>query len=411
MKSGKILVVNCGSSSIKYRIYEAEALKEIAGGLVERIGGKTATLKHRVGPYSTTLEIDAPDHREGLKHVLDILQGGDARALESLEEIIVVGHRVVHGGDTFFDSTIIDTRVLDAARDWAELAPLHNPSNIAGIEAAQILLPGTPQVAVFDTAFHQTMPERAYIYPIPYEFYKKHRIRRYGFHGTSHRYVARRASELIGGPPEALSIVTCHLGNGCSVAAVRNGKSMDTSMGFTPLEGLVMGTRSGDIDPSIIFYVMERERLSAEEVENLLNRNSGLLGISGIGNDVRDIEREAEKGNYRAKLALEIFAYKVKKYIGAYAAAMGGLDAIVFTGGIGENDPLIRDLACGGLEFLGVMLDQGLNSASSKEARDISRSDSPVKVLVIPTDEELVIAMEAMKLVEGRLGAPPSGKT
>jgi len=402
MRKGKVLVVNCGSSSIKYSVFEAESIEEIAGGLLERIGSKSATLKHRVGSNSVALEIEARDHRQGLEQVLGILHGGEVKAVESLMEIIAVGHRVVHGGDTFFESTSIDERVLEAIKDWAELAPLHNPPNIAGIEAAQSLLPGIPQVAVFDTAFHQTMPEKAYIYPIPYELYKKHRIRRYGFHGTSHGYVAREAADTIGRPLEALKIVTCHLGNGCSVAAVRNGKSVDTSMGFTPLEGLVMGTRSGDIDPSIIFYMIDKEKLTAKEIENLLNRSSGLSGISGVSNDVRDIQREADGGNVRARLALEIFAYRAKKYVGAYAAAMGGLDAIVFTGGIGENDPTIRSMICADLEFLGVKLNGELNAIASRDAKVISSSDSPVKVLVIPTNEELVIAMETLRLVDDK---------
>jgi len=402
MRMGKVLVVNCGSSSIKYSVFEAESIEEIAGGLLERIGSKTAALKHRVGSNSVALEVEARDHRQGLEQVLGILHGGEVRAVESLMEIIAVGHRVVHGGDTFFESTFIDERVLEAIRDWAELAPLHNPPNIAGIEAAQSLLPGIPQVAVFDTAFHQTMPEKAYIYPIPYELYKKHRIRRYGFHGTSHGYVAREAAEKIGRPMEALKIVTCHLGNGCSVTAVRNGKSVDTSMGFTPLEGLVMGTRSGDIDPSIIFHMIDKEKLTAREIEDLLNRSSGLLGISGVSNDVRDIQKKADGGNVRARLALEIFAYRTRKYIGAYAAAMGGLDAIVFTGGIGENDPRIRSMICADLEFIGVKLDGELNAIASEGAEVISSSDSPVKVLVIPTNEELVIAMETLRLVDDR---------
>jgi len=402
MRKGKVLVVNCGSSSIKYSVFEAESIEEIAGGLLERIGSRSATLKHRVGSNSVVLEVEARDHRQGLEQVLGILHSGEVRAVESLMEIIAVGHRVVHGGDTFFESTIIDERVLEAIKDWAELAPLHNPPNIAGIEGAQSLLPGIPQVAVFDTAFHQTMPERAYIYPIPYEFYKEHRIRRYGFHGTSHGYVAREAAKKIGRPLEALKVVTCHLGNGCSITAVRNGKSVDTSMGFTPLEGLVMGTRSGDIDPSIIFHMIDKEKLTAKEIENLLNRSSGLLGISGMSNDVRDIQREADGGNARARLALEIFAYRAKKYVGAYAAAMGGLDAIVFTGGIGENDPTIRSMICADLEFLGLRLDVGLNASTSRDARAISSSDSNVKVLVIPTNEELVIAMETIRLVEDK---------
>jgi acetate kinase len=403
MRPSKILVVNCGSSSIKYRVYDAESLEDVAGGIVERVGSKPAVLKHSVGSYSVTIDIEASDHKQGLSKVLEWLCSGDVKAVESLDEIAAIGHRVVHGGDAFVDSTIIDDRVLETIKDWAELAPLHNPPNIAGIEAAKSLLPEIPQVAVFDTSFHQTMPERAYIYPIPYELYKKHRIRRYGFHGTSHGYVARKAAEILGKPFEKLKIVTCHLGNGCSVTAVRNGRSIDTSMGFTPLEGLVMGTRSGDIDPSIIFYMMSREKLQSEEVEDMLNRKSGLLGISGISNDIRDIEKEEMNGNRRARLALEIFTYRVRKYIGAYAAAMGGLDSVVFTGGIGENDPKIRSMICEDLGFLGIELDENLNVKASREARIISSGGSPVKVLVIPTDEERVIAIETLNLVRGKV--------
>ncbi|MGQ9514123.1 MAG: acetate/propionate family kinase [Thermoproteota archaeon] len=402
MKSEKILIVNCGSSSIKYRVFEAKNLREVSSGILERVGSKPAILKHKVESHSITIEVEASDHRQGLEKVLEMLCSGQEKAVRSLKEIVAVGHRVVHGGDTFIESTLIDERVIKAIKDWADLAPLHNPPNIAGIEAAKSLLPGIPQVAVFDTSFHQSMPGKAFIYPLPYELYTKHRIRRYGFHGTSHGYVAKKATEILGKPFEELRIVTCHLGNGCSIAAVKGGRSIDTSMGFTPLEGLVMGTRSGDIDPSIIFYIMKKEKLSAEEVENMLNRKSGLLGISGISNDIRDVEREERKGNKRARLALEIFTYRVKKYIGAYAAAMGGLDSVVFTGGIGENDFTIRSMICEGLEFLGLILDENLNSVVSKEARVISKSDSPVKVLVIPTDEELVIAMETLRLIEGK---------
>ncbi|MEM3647312.1 MAG: acetate kinase, partial [Thermofilum sp.] len=357
----KILVVNCGSSSIKYKLFEAESLKDVASGLLERIGSKPAVLRHEVGGSVTRSEVNVSSHRQGLGLILEALLKAEPRAVESLEEIVAVGHRVVHGGDAFFKSALVDEKVLETLREWAHLAPLHNPPNIAGIEAARSLLPRVPQVAVFDTAFHQTMPEKAYLYAIPYELYEKFGIRRYGFHGTSHKYVAHKAAELLGEPIEKLRIVTCHLGNGCSITAVKNGRSVDTSMGFTPLEGLVMGTRSGDIDPSIVFYLVGKG-FSPGEVEELLNKRSGLLGLSGISNDIRDVEREAGAGGRRARLALEIFAYRVRKYIGAYAAVLNGIDVLVFTGGIGENDPLIREMICGDMEFLGLAIDTEVNA-------------------------------------------------
>lgn len=397
--SEKILVVNCGSSSIKYKVFEAGSLEVVGGGLLERIGSKPAVLRHDVGGSSNTTEVDVSDHRQGLELILKALLSIEPKVVETLEEIVAVGHRVVHGGDVFFDSTVVDDRVLKTLKDWAHLAPLHNPPNIAGIEAARSLLPRAPQVAVFDTAFHQTMPERAYLYPIPYELYEVHKIRRYGFHGTSHKYVARRSAETLGAPVDRLRIVTCHLGNGCSIAAVKEGRSVDTSMGFTPLEGLVMGTRSGDIDPSIVFYLIEREGFAPKEVEDLLNKKSGLLGLSGVSNDVRDVEREAQAGNRRAKLALEVFAYRAKKYIGAYAAVLGGLDVLVFTGGIGENDPLIRQMICEGMEFLGLKLDPEANESTVGDLGVISDKHYPVKVLVIPTDEEFVIAEETKRTI------------
>lgn len=395
----KILVVNCGSSSIKYKVFEMESLAEVASGIVERIGDKSALLKHETGGTATTSEVRVSDHRQGLGLILDTLIRFEPKAIDNLEEIVAVGHRVVHGGDEFFDSTLVDERVLEKLKEWVCLAPLHNPPNIAGIEAARALLPGVPQVAVFDTAFHQTMEEVAYLYPIPYELYERFKIRRYGFHGTSHKYVTRRAAEALGMPLEGLKIVTCHLGNGCSVTAVKDGKSVDTSMGFTPLEGLVMGTRSGDIDPSIIFYLIEEGGFSAKDVEEMLNRKSGLLGISGISNDVRDLEREASAGNRRARLALEVFAYRAKKYVGAYAAALGGLDVLVFTGGIGENDPLVRQMICDGMEFLGLKLNEMVNEATRGDLRIISDERYPVKVLVVPTDEELAIAEETRRTI------------
>jgi acetate kinase len=399
MSSKKILVVNCGSSSIKYKVFEAEPLADVANGLLERIGNKSAALKHEVSGSVTTSEVKVFDHRQGLELILEALLRIGPKAINNLEEIVAVGHRVVHGGDVFFDSTLVDDRVLETLKEWAHLAPLHNPPNIAGIEAARALLPGVPQVAVFDTAFHQTIPEVAYLYPIPYEFYERFKIRRYGFHGTSHKYVARKAAETLGTSLEGLRLVTCHLGNGCSITAVKDGKSVDTSMGFTPLEGLVMGTRSGDIDPSIIFYLIEEGGFSAKEVEDMLNRKSGLLGISGISNDVRDLEREALAGNRRAKLALELFAYRARKYIGAYAAALGGLDVLVFTGGIGENDPIVRKMICDGMEFLGLKLNELVNENTRGDLRIISDERYPVKALVIPTDEELAIAEETKRII------------
>lgn len=394
--SKKILVINCGSSSIKYKLFDAESLAGVASGLLERIGGKPAVLKHEVNGSLTKREVDVSNHKQGLELILEVLVKTEPKAIDSLEEIIAVGHRVVHGGDTFFESTVIDEKVLETLRKWAHLAPLHNPPNIAGIEAARSLLPRVLQVAVFDTAFHQTMPETAYLYAIPYELYEKFGIRKYGFHGTSHKYVAYKAAEILGEQIGKLRIITCHLGNGCSITAVKNGRSIDTSMGFTPLEGLVMGTRSGDLDPSIVFYLIEKGFLP-REVEDLLNKKSGLLGLSGISNDIRDLKREAEAGNRKARLALEIFAYRVKKYIGAYVAALGGIDVLVFTGGIGENDPLMRKMICSDMAFLGLKLDLKVNETLVGKTGIISDEQSRVKILVILTDEELAIAEETKK--------------
>ena len=393
---GKILVVNCGSSSIKYKLFDADSLKGVSSGLLERIGSRPAFLRHETGGASAKREVDVSNHRQGLELILRVLLEAEPKAIGSLEEIVAVGHRVVHGGDSFFESILVDEKVLEALRKWSHLAPLHNPPNIAGIEAARSLLPRVPQVAVFDTAFHQTMPETAYLYAIPFELYEKLGIRRYGFHGTSHKYVAQKAAEIIGEPIEKLRIITCHLGNGCSITAVKNGRSIDTSMGFTPLEGLVMGTRSGDIDPSIVFYLIG-EGFSPREVEDMLNKKSGLLGVSGVSNDIRDVEREAEAGSKRARLALEIFAYRAKKYIGAYAAALGGFDVLVFTGGIGENDPLMRRMICENMGFLGLEIDEEANRSTVGKTGVISGEQSRVRVLVIPTDEELAIAEETRK--------------
>ncbi|RLI35150.1 acetate kinase [Candidatus Bathyarchaeota archaeon] len=398
----KVLVVNCGSSTIKYKLFDllgGEKLRESASGLLDRVGAEMSTLTHRRDGDTFKLELKARDHREGLEAILKILTSGEYGVIRDLSEVYAVGHRVVHGGDSFFKSTLVTDKVLKVIKEWSEMAPLHNPANIAGIEAAMALMPDTPQVAVFDTAFHQTMPVEAYLYAIPYELYENYKIRRYGFHGTSHRYVAQKAAEVLGTDLSNLKMVTCHLGAGCSITAVKGGKSIDTSMGFTPLEGLVMATRSGDVDPSIIFFLVRRCNMTLDEVENLLNRESGLKGLSGISGDVRDLRRELDRGNKMAEIALKVFAYRVKKYIGAYTAAMGGLDAIIFTAGIGENDWRMREAICEGLEALGVEIDPEKNRAASREPRVVSRDSSKVKVLVIPTDEELAIALETISIL------------
>lgn len=398
----KILVINCGSSTIKYKVFqvsEGSILKELASGLLERIGSDKSTLTHHHGGEIHRIESRAKNHKEGLEFILKILTSREYGVVKNPSEVFAVGHRVVHGGDSVFQPTIITDELLSVIRRWSDMAPLHNPANLAGIEAAISLLPKAYQVAVFDTAFHQTMPPEAYLYAIPYEYYERYKIRRYGFHGISHKYVAYRAADLLNRDISELKIVTCHLGAGCSITAVAGGKSIDTSMGFTPLEGLVMATRSGDIDPSLIFFLVKKEGLSLDEVENILNRKSGLLGLSGISGDVRDIWEEVERGNQRAELAMKVFAYRVKKYIGAYVAVMGGLDAIVFTGGIGENDWRAREMICEGLECIGVRLDKRLNRMASQDARIISSDDSKVKVLVVPTDEELAIALETINLL------------
>lgn len=371
----------------------------VAKGIVERIGIPGSRLEHRSSYDTYVEECSVPNHHVALGLIIRVLTSGEARVLSSVREIDAVGHRVVHGGEKFTGSVLIDEEVLQVIRACADLAPLHNPPNILGIEACRELMPEVPQVAVFDTAFHGTLPEYAYIYAIPYEYYEKYRIRRYGFHGTSHRYVAERAAKMMGRRPEELRLITCHMGSGVSFAAVLHGRSVDTSMGFTPLEGLVMGTRSGDIDPAIAFFLMEREGLSAKEVEDILNKKSGVLGISGISSDTRDIE-DAAPHSRRARLTLEIIAYRAKKYIGAYYAILGGLDGLVFTAGIGENSPYIRKSICSGLEHLGILIDDERNTVRRKEAF-ISRDDSPVKVMVIPTNEELMIARDTWQLVRG----------
>ncbi|MFN3134931.1 MAG: acetate/propionate family kinase [Candidatus Kryptonium sp.] len=395
----KVLVLNSGSSSIKYQFIETSTRDVLAKGQVERIGMDDAVLTH-VRADGDTIKISAEilDHNIAIEYVIAILLSKNHGVIKDKSEIEAVGHRVVHGGEAFSGSVLITDEVIEKIRENIELAPLHNPHNLRGILACKRLLPDTPQVAVFDTAFHQKMPEYAFIYGLPYELYKKYKIRRYGFHGTSHRYVSKRASEILGIPIEQLKIITAHLGNGCSMSAVKFGVSIDTTMGFTPLEGLLMGTRSGDLDPAVILYIMSKEGLTMSEINALLNKHSGLLGISGISSDMREIISEMKNGNQKAKLAFEVFCYRIKKYIGAYAAAMGGVDAIVFTAGIGENSPDVRKKVCEGLEFLGIKIDDDKNNSPEKE-KIITTDDSKVKVLVVPTNEELIIALDTAEIV------------
>ncbi|MHB2153674.1 acetate/propionate family kinase [Calditrichota bacterium GD2] len=394
-----VLVINAGSSSVKYQVIDPEERRSLARGVVERIGMSGAILTHRKeGEREVRLSGEILDHKMAIEYVLGILLSKNHGVIKDKSEIDAVGHRVVHGGEVFSGSVLITEEVMAEMRRCIDYAPLHNPPNLKGINAAMQLLPGVPQVGVFDTAFHQTMPKHAYLYGLPYALYKKHGIRRYGFHGTSHRFVSDRAAKMLGRPKEELRIITCHLGNGASAAAIKYGKSIDTSMGFTPLEGLMMGTRSGDLDPAIILQIMHKEELTPNDATTLLNKHSGLIGVSGLSSDMREIEEEYET-NARAKLAHDIFTYRLKKYIGAYAAAMGGVDVIVFTGGIGENSSLVRKNALSELEFLGIKIDHHKNEEKSKGERDISAAASGVKVLVIPTNEELVIAMDTMQIV------------
>lgn len=395
-----ILVINSGSSSIKYQLINMKNEEVISKGLIERIGIEGSRMKHKKNDEQFLIERDIPNHETGLSILLEVLQDEKMGVIKDLSDIKAVGHRVVHGGEKFASSVRIDEKVLAAIEENVNLAPLHNPPNIAGIKAAMKLLPGVPQVAVFDTAFHQTIPKVAYLYAIPYEYYEKYRIRRYGFHGTSHRYVSKRAAEILGKDYNELKIITCHLGNGASIAAVKNGKSIDTSMGFTPLEGLVMGTRSGDIDPAIVTYLQEVENLSTQEIYDILNKKSGVLGLSGISSDMREIENGAIEGDPVARLTLDIYEYRIAKYIGAYTAAMNGVDAIVFTAGVGENSPILREEICEKyLGYLGVRIDKEKNDSKGKEVI-ISTKDSKVAVLVVPTNEELVIARDTKEIVE-----------
>jgi acetate kinase len=394
----KVLVLNCGSSSIKYQFFDTVEEVALAKGVVERIGMSSAVLSHtRYDGDGIKIAGEILDHTIAIEYVLGVMLSKNHGVIDDKKDIEAVGHRVVHGGEHFTDSILITDEIMQVLQDNIELAPLHNPPNIKGIQAVKRILPNVPQVAVFDTAFHTKMPPKAFLYGIPYELYKKHQIRKYGFHGTSHSYVANKAAEILGKELKDLKIVTAHLGNGCSMAAVQNGVSVDTTMGFTPLEGLLMGTRSGDLDPSLILYIMGKEGLSLNEANTLLNKHSGLLGISGESSDMREVLIAANEGHKRSKYAFEIFAYRVKKYLGAYAAAMGGLDAFVFTGGIGENSPEVREEVCKGLEFLGIELDDQKNKNKEKI---ISKNSSRVPVLRIPTNEELVIARDTNRIVE-----------
>ena len=400
-----ILVLNCGSSSLKYQLLDMKGDNVyylLAKGLVERIGMETGCIKHRGALEEQYVkEMPIADHTVAIKAVIDALLDKKYGVLEKLEDIEAVGHRVVHGGEEFMSSCLVNDAVVAKIEACCDIAPLHNPANLLGIRAVTSVLPSVPQVAVFDTAFHQTMPAYAYMYSIPYEYYEKYRIRRYGFHGTSHWYVSEKGANFVGLDPTNCKVITCHLGNGSSIAAVVNGQSVDTSMGFTPLEGVTMGTRSGSLDPDVVTYIQEKEHLSPEEVSRILNKKSGFLGVSGISSDARDLDAAANAGEPRAKLALKKLTYEVTKYIGAYAAAMNGVDLIVFTGGIGENNSRLRRRVCENLEFMGVKFDYEANVATGKDTL-ISLPDSKVKVAVITTDEELVIARDTMHIVQAR---------
>lgn len=397
----KILVLNCGSSSIKYKLFEMETKEILAQGGIEKIGLPGSFLKLTLpGGGKRILEEDIPEHTKGVQFIFQTLTNPEFGALKSLDELDAVGHRMVHGGERFSESVLLDDDVLAAFTACNDLAPLHNPANLKGVNAVKAILPDIPQVGVFDTAFHQTMPEYAYMYAVPYELYTKYAVRRYGFHGTSHRYVSKRVCEYLGVDPVGKKIITCHVGNGGSISAIVDGKCVDTSMGLTPLEGLMMGTRSGDIDGGAISFIMEKEGLNAQGISNLLNKKSGVLGISGVSSDMREVTAAAEEGNKRAQLALDMYFYRIRKYIGAYAAAMGGVDIILFTGGVGENQWECRSEALKGLEFMGVELDEAKNKTVRGDEAIISTPESRVTVCIIPTDEEMMIASDTLALVQ-----------
>lgn len=391
----KIIAMNAGSSSFKFQLFEMPEEVEIAKGLVERIGLRNGIFSVTVDGEKKVQERDFDNHEDAVNAMLDELLR--LEVINDINDIIGSGHRVVHGGETFEDSVLITDEVVEKIDELSELAPLHNPANLMGIKAFREQLPDVPHVAVFDTSFHQSMPESSYLYSLPYSYYKEYGIRKYGFHGTSHKYVTGRASEMLGRPLEELRLISCHLGNGASIAAVKGGKSIDTSMGFTPLAGVTMGTRSGNLDPALIPYIMEKTGKTATEVLNVLNKESGLLGVSGFSSDLRDIEEEAKNGNSRAELALDVFGERIHKYMGSYATRMGGLDAIIFTAGVGENSDVVRAKVVNGLEFMGVYFDETMNDVKGQE-KFINHPYSPVKIIIIPTNEELMIARDVMRI-------------
>lgn len=396
----KIIVLNCGSSSIKYQLFDMPSAEVIAKGLVDKIGLKGASIKHYMANGDVLkLEGEILDHQAGIEHVLGVLTHNEYGCVKNMNEIGAVGHRVVHAGEKYNGSVAITDEVIKALEECIDLAPLHNPPNLEGIYAITKLLPEVPQVGVFDTAYHQTMSEQAYLYGIPYSLYEKYKVRRYGFHGSSHRFVSARAAEILGKKAEEIKIISCHLGNGASMCAIVNGKSIDTTMGMTPVEGLVMGTRCGDIDAGALLYIADKEETSIPYTSTLLNKHSGMLGLSGVSSDMRDIETAAAEGNHRAQISLDIYHYRIKKYLGAYAAAMGGVDVIIFTGGVGENGWETREEVCNGLEFMGVEFDVEKNTKLRGKEAVISKGGSKVTVMVVPTNEELVIANDTFEIV------------
>ncbi len=397
----KILVINAGSSSLKYQLIDMKDESVLAKGLCERIGVDGRISHKTADGRKSEYDVSFPTHKEAFEEVVKVLSTGDTKVIDSMSEISAVGHRVLHGAEVYKVSTLVDDKVIDTVMELKELGPLHNPPQAVAMKACQeVFGKDTPMVAVFDTSFHQTMPEKAYIFGIPYEYYEKYHIRRYGFHGTSHRYVGARMAEVMGKKPEDTKIISCHLGNGSSITAIDGGKCVDTTMGFTPLDGFIMGTRSGAVDPSVITYIMNKENMTPDEMANMLNKKSGFLGLSGISPDCREIEEAAEKGDHRAALTLDIVTYQVKKQIAAYAAAMGGVDAILFTGGIGENSSNFRQRVCEDLEFMGVKIDKDLNEKASRGENKFSTEDSKVQVWVLPTNEELLIARDTKEIVD-----------
>ena len=395
----KVLVINCGSSSLKYQLIDMDGEKVLCKGLCERIGMESSMITHEANGNKATTPAIFPTHTEAFAEVVKKMTTGDGKVIDDVSEINAIGHRVVHGGEKFQASCLITPEVIETLRELSPLAPLHNPAGILGIEAAKKVFGDIPNVAVFDTAFHSTMPPKAFMYAIPYEYYEKYGVRRYGFHGTSHRYVSQRVCEYLGVDPAGKRIITCHVGNGGSISAVKDGKCIDTSMGLTPLEGLMMGTRSGDVDGGAVTFIMDKEGLAPSEMSNLLNKKSGVAGVTGVSSDMREVIAAAHEGNQRCRLALDMYAYRVKKYIGAYAAAMNGVDIILFTGGVGENQADMREAFCNGLDYLGVSLDKAKNNTVRGDEAIISTPDSKVTVCVIPTDEELMIAKDTMALV------------